>query len=150
MCKCQKCNSVNYVKNGNVRGKQRYICKDCKYTFVKEQKQVKLSNEVIDALVLLLYSTGKASCRFIGRLFGVSGNTISNWLKRLGKSYPNDNIPSEVKEIEIDEMWHFVHKKKENAGYLRHWIEGQGNALHGLQGAEVLRRFVSYIKSYPI
>jgi transposase-like protein len=92
MCKCQKCKSENYVKNGYVRGKQRYICKYCKYTFVKEQKQVKLSSEVIDALVILLYSTGKASCRFIGRLFGVSGNTISNWLKRLGKSYPDDNM----------------------------------------------------------
>lgn len=35
MVKCKKCQSENIVKNGKVRGKQRYLCKDCRYNFVE-------------------------------------------------------------------------------------------------------------------
>jgi len=30
---CPNCNSINCVKNGKVRGKQRFLCKDCQRTF---------------------------------------------------------------------------------------------------------------------
>jgi len=149
MNKCKRCKSENTIKNGYIRGKQRYKCKECSYVYVRDEKQ-KIANESLDALVVLLYSTGKASYRFIGKLLGVSNVTVYKWLKRIAKSYPDNNIPKECKEIEIDEMWHFINKKKENTGCLRRWIEEQGNALHGLQGEEILAQFVNYIKKLHI
>ncbi len=31
--KCPHCNNKNYVKNGKVNKKQRYLCKECRYNF---------------------------------------------------------------------------------------------------------------------
>ena len=149
MCKCQRCGSESYIRSGKVRNKQRYECKKCNYVYVEKDNRV-ITSELLDAIVVLLYSTGKASYRFIAKLLDVSVTTVYYWIKRIAKSYPDNNIPKEASEIEIDEMWHFVHKKKENAGYLRHWIERQGSALHGLQAREILIQFVSCIKSLNI
>ena len=150
MCKCKRCGNEKYIKNGKVREKQRYKCSKCGYVYIEEDNRIIITNEVLDAIVVLLYSTGKASYRFIAKLLGISYVTVYNWIKRIAKSYAGGNIPKEAKEIEIDEMWHFINKKKENAGYLRHWIERQGDALHGLQGVEILAQFVSYIKRLNI
>ena len=46
MVKCKKCKSENIVKNGKVRGKQRYLCKDCRYNFVEGDAR---TNEKIKA-----------------------------------------------------------------------------------------------------
>ena len=35
---CPKCNSSKIVKNGRVRDKQRYKCKDCNYTYTNIKK----------------------------------------------------------------------------------------------------------------
>jgi len=145
MCKCQRCGSEKYIKSGKVREKQRYECKKCGYVYVERDSRI-ITSELLDAIVALLYSTGKASYRFIAKLLGISATTVYYWIKRIAKSYPDNDIPKQAQEIEIDEMWHFVDKKKENAGYLRRWIEGQGNALHGLQAREIVIRFVSCIK----
>ncbi len=39
----KKCGSSNYIKNGKVRGKQRYLCKDCRYNFVEGDARLKVS-----------------------------------------------------------------------------------------------------------
>ena len=50
---CPKCKSTNFRKDGIVKQKQRYFCKECKYRFTVENigKSVKLKR---DALVLYL------------------------------------------------------------------------------------------------
>jgi transposase-like protein len=140
------CKSEEIKKNGQIRGKQRYKCKECGYTYVLGDKREKL-NDKVEALVLLLYSTGKASYGFIARLVGVSSPTVYRWIKRIAKSYPEDNIPKEVQEIEIDEMWHYIQKKVINAGYLKDLIELQKSVLLGLQDKETLRQCIGCIVS---
>jgi len=39
--KCKNCGSIKYVKNGKVRGLQRYRCKECKYNFVEGDRRKK-------------------------------------------------------------------------------------------------------------
>ena len=36
---CPKCQSTDTVKNGTVRGVQRFKCKNCKYNFVLTDKR---------------------------------------------------------------------------------------------------------------
>ncbi len=45
MVKCKKCKSENIVKNGKVRGKQRYLCKDCRYNFVEGDARGRTKNQ---------------------------------------------------------------------------------------------------------
>ena len=46
MLKYKKCESESIVKNGKVRGKQRYLCKECGYNFVEGDAR---TNEKIQA-----------------------------------------------------------------------------------------------------
>jgi transposase-like protein len=38
--KCTKCQSGHYVKNGIIRGRQRYKCKDCGNNFTLDYSQI--------------------------------------------------------------------------------------------------------------
>lgn len=78
--KCPKCNSENYVKNGKMNNKQRYLCKECKYNFSSFKKRGK-SNEIKEqALKMYLEGLG---FRSIGRLLNVSNVSVLRWIKNI-------------------------------------------------------------------
>ena len=73
----------------------------------------------IRMLCIRLYLEG-VGFRGISRLTGVTHTTVMRWVSKLG-----DNIEQfrqdtgEIKPVsvmELDEMWHFVQKKRTNAG----------------------------------
>ena len=73
----------------------------------------------IRILCIRLYLEG-VGFRGISRLTGVTHTTVMRWVSKLG-----DNIEQfrqdtgEIKPVsvmELDEMWHFVQKKRTNAG----------------------------------
>ncbi|CEG11572.1 hypothetical protein MSIBF_A2130001 [groundwater metagenome] len=57
---CKKCRSTCCIKKGKANNNQRYKCKSCGYLFVLGDKRRKITEEG-KALVVLLYSAGKAS-----------------------------------------------------------------------------------------
>ena len=63
--------------------------------------------------------------RAIGRVLGVSNVTVLNWIRKSGhwiKAYhERQERPKRVEIIELDEMWHYIGKKKENYGFGLHW-----------------------------
>jgi len=63
-------------------------------------------------LAVLLYSAGKSGYGFIVKLFNVSGPAVLKWMWSMGKRLPEPGVDSEIKEVQIDEMWHFINKKK--------------------------------------
>jgi len=146
MSKCKFCKSDICIKYGKARGEQRYKCKICEKTFIRGDKRV-IRNEVAESLAIVLYSTGKASYRFIGKLLGISYFAVYKWIKDCAEKYGEVKIRQYVREIEIDEMWHYIQKKVINAGYLRDLIELQESVLLGLQDKETLRQCISCIRS---
>ena len=50
---CPKCESENYVKNGVLRGKKRYKCKNCGCQFTRSSKHGK--PRVVKMFALMLY-----------------------------------------------------------------------------------------------
>ena len=56
--------------------------------------------------------------RGIERLTGVSHVSVMKWIKKLGDRIEQlrPKNGGEVSIMELDEMWHFVQKKHENAG----------------------------------
>ena len=111
---CTRCNSQSIVKNGNVRGLQRFRCKECRYNFSAELKSTaKPMTMKRHALTLYLEGLGFNS---IGRILGVSHVSVMNWIKMFGKEAMKLNNEHEAKIIEIDELHTYI-KKKTTVGY---------------------------------
>ena len=108
--RCKRCGSSDYVKSGYIRNSQRYKCKVCKYNFKKGDNRGKISSET-KALGILMYGSGKASYGMIARLFKVSRSTVLYWIRTMGSRLPESVVDTEIAEVSIDEMWHFLHKK---------------------------------------
>jgi IS1 family transposase/transposase-like protein len=112
MPECKNCKSKKAVKNGEVRGKQRYKCKECGYNFVEGDGRTNEKIIALKALVILLYSLSKGSYNMLGKIFNRNRSLIYRWIKEAGLKFDEPDIDGEIKEIEFDEMWHFIGKKK--------------------------------------
>ncbi len=114
MIRCPKCRGTTSVKNGIVRGLQRYKCKSCGCNYTQSSKYRIPLEKRTQAIELYLEGTG---FRGIERLTAVSHVTVMRWVKALEddieKFRKQDDKAIDV--IELDELWHFVQKKRTNA-----------------------------------
>ena len=77
---CTRCASSNLVKNGhNPKGKQQYRCKDCGASGVLNPSVA--YTEADKERILAAYHE-RPSMRGIERMFGVTRQTLANWLKK--------------------------------------------------------------------
>ncbi len=110
---CPKCKSKNFRKDGIVKSKQRYLCKDCKHRFTVGQ--IGKPNDLKrNALVLYLEGLG---FRSIGRYLNVSHVAVFNWIKSFGEKLDEFRNPGDIDVIELDEMHTYIGSKKTTAGY---------------------------------
>lgn len=133
MLRCKRCQSDQIIKNGIVRQKARYKCKVCKCNFVLGDARSKRDLAVKKALAVILYALGKASFGFLAKLFGVSRTITYRWIRQEAALTEEPVISEDIKEIEFDEMWHFLGSKKTNNGSSRLWTAAKGELLPGLQ-----------------
>ncbi len=113
MDNCPKCKSINFRKDGIVKSRQRYFCKDCKHRFTVEQ--IGKSNELKrNALILYLEGLG---FRSIGRYLNVSHVAVFNWIKTFGEKLDEFRNPAEINVVELDEMHTYIGSKKTTVGY---------------------------------
>ena len=116
MRECKNCKSERIVKSGKVRGKQRFKCKECGYNFVDGDERTNEKIAALKALCVLLYSLGEGSYNMMGKLFGRNRSLIYRWIREAGLNTDEPTINGEIRQIEFDEMWHFIQRKKENFG----------------------------------
>jgi transposase-like protein len=116
MLECKNCKSERVVKSGKVRGKQRYMCKECRYNFVIGDERTNEKIAALKALCVLIYSLGKGSYNMMGKLFGRNRSLIYRWIREAGLNTDEPAINGEITQIEFDEMWHFIQSKKLNFG----------------------------------
>ncbi len=120
------------------RGVQRYRCNDCRLNFVEGDRRRKHSTAIKKALSVILYSIGKASFNMLGRLFGHSPSLVYRWIVSEMDKIEEPRI-GDIKEMEFDEMWHFVGSKKTKDGLSKPWIVVQGELLPGLSAIVMLQ-----------
>ena len=112
---CPRCESIDYIKDGIVNGRQRYVCKSCQYHYTVSKRSGKIPPETRQ-LALDMYLEG-LGFRAIGRLLQVSHTAVFGWVKKAGK-HVELPVPSESVEVaELDEMHTFVGQKKVTAGF---------------------------------
>jgi transposase-like protein len=107
---CPKCQSEVLIKSGVVKGRQRYRCKNCQYSFtvLKEGKQID-PYYVIKALQLYIEGV---TYREIERILGISHVTVMNWVKKYSIKMPenNDYHPT-YKVLDHAELLNFFENK---------------------------------------
>jgi transposase-like protein len=129
-CPNPTCSQPRVVRNGSHRGRQRYLCRTCKRYFGETQGTPMYglktpAHEVAQALLVVMR---RGSLRAAEEITGHKYETISVWLKRAAE---HAEVLTQVlardlhvSQVEIDEFWSFVQKKRaqqnsltrENAG----------------------------------
>ena len=122
---CKRCGSAKYVKNGLMRGKQRYLCKTCGLAFTDTPARGKPL--ALKAAAVLLYVSGLSMNR-TAKLLGVSTPTVQTWLEQFAATYAQKPEPEgRAVVIELDEMWHYLKKRRTSSGSGRLGIVLQGS-----------------------
>lgn len=111
---CKRCKQTEVRKAGQVRGLQRYVCRSCGYYFTLTPLRGKSQQEKL--LALHLYASG-LSLRKIGKFIGVSQVAVQKWVQILVPQLcPKLEPEGQVIIMELDEMWHYIKKKKTSSG----------------------------------
>src|ERR671938_511078 len=98
---CKRCGSEEHVKNGRMRGQQRYLCKACGLNFTNTPARGKPL--ALKAAAVLLYVSGLSMNR-TAKLLGVSTPTIQAWLEQFAAAYAQKPEPEgRAVVIELDE-----------------------------------------------
>jgi len=109
---CPKCEECT-VKNGFVKGQQRWKCKGCNFQFTRiEPKGKPLWMKL---LANLLYISGN-SLNSIAKNFNVSTPSVLDWVRDFARANYEKPAPGSAIVVELDEMWHFIGSKKRSVG----------------------------------
>ena len=111
---CKSCGSLEFVRNGFVRGPQRYRCKHCSYNFTNTDRRG--VHPALKAFGIVLYGMCGVSMNKIAKLFGVSDVAVLKWVRKEAKLLSDPVALPESDIVMIDEMWHFVNGKKTKFG----------------------------------
>ena len=135
---CKKCFSKRSVKNGMVRTKQRYKCRDCGYNFVAGDERQKISPEG-KALSILLYGRGKASYGFLAKLLKVSPVAVMKLIKREVDCMDDQNASSSTKKVDFEEILNFLKTTNESKSSTGLWSAFEISPSNGISGLIIVR-----------
>ena len=108
MAICPKCSSENCVKDGIVKGGQRYRYKLCNFRHTVQHRG---KSPIVKRQALELYLAG-LGFRSIGRLLECIHVAVYNWIKSFGEEVKELRSDSARKVVEMDEMHTYVSSKK--------------------------------------
>src|SRR3954464_7337421 len=112
--RCKRCGSEEHVKNGPMRGQQRYLCNGCGFNFTDTPPRGKPL--ALKAAAVLLSVSGLSMNR-TAQLLGVSTPTVQAWLEQFAQASAQKPEPEgRAVVIELDEMWHFLKKRQSRSG----------------------------------
>ena len=117
-CPNPDCGESHVVRNGSHRGRQRYHCRTCKTYFGETQgtPMYGLKTPAAEVAQALLVVMRRGSLRAAEEITGHTYETISVWLKRAATHAAalTQVLASDLQlnQVEIDEFWSFVQKKR--------------------------------------
>src|SRR4051794_29174639 len=108
------CGGGEDVKNGVMRGKQRYRCRACGLNFTDTPPRGMPLR--IEVTAVLLYLSGLSMNR-TAKLLGVSTPSVQAWIERFAEVYAQKPEPEgRAVVVELDEMWDLLKKKRKKSG----------------------------------
>ena len=113
--KCKICNDeTNQIKAGKTKARsQRYKCKVYGKYYVPEGKKREYIED-IRKQAIKLYMEGNSG-RAVDRILGIGKNMCLYWVQKYAKNIePQKTSNERVNVIEMDELYSFVERKKQN------------------------------------
>jgi transposase-like protein len=78
---CRHCGSAQVIRHGyTAKGKQRYKCRACSRSFLPNPGTNSYSAQAKEQILRAYHE--RTSLRGVTRIFGVSRQTVSSWLKK--------------------------------------------------------------------
>lgn len=111
---CKSCGCQDVIKNGMVRGHQRYRCRLCRYNFTQTPKTGVPA--ALKSLALVLYGLCGVSMNKISKIFSVSNVAVLKWVRKEGEKIKEPFPHAQSGIVMLDELWHFVNGKKKKSG----------------------------------
>jgi transposase-like protein len=116
MMECPECKSTHIHKNGHKKGKQNYLCVDCRRQFIDCYESERGSEHSFKQECLKMYVNGMGF-RAIERVKMVHHTTVMDWVEKVGSRLPDYYNPEQIPEVgELDELETFVGSKKTRFG----------------------------------
>ena len=113
---CKVCSNGMIIKNGFVRGMQRYRCKECGENFVLGDKRLetKYTSETKN-LVVKMY-LNNCGFRRIAAILEIPLATVFSWIKRAGEIVDQmvkdrKHEKESIEVLEMDELYTYITKK---------------------------------------
>ena len=111
---CPRCKRKDAVKNGKVRGSQRYKCNGCGFQFTRQTTRGRPPWQ--RALAVFLYCRG-VSISDIARMFSVAPSTIFKWIRKFGSEYTP--LPEATTDgailLDANEITEYLKKQSKNS-----------------------------------
>src|SRR3954454_11387408 len=127
--RCKGCGGEEHVKNGFMRGKQRYRCEACGLNFTDTPPRGMPLRVEVEAVLLDLSGL---SMNRTAKLPGVSTPSVQAWIERFAEAYAQKPEPEgRAVVVELDEMWRFLKKSGTSSGSGRLGIVLRGGSSTG-------------------
>src|SRR5215208_1273905 len=127
--RCKRCGGEEHVKNGLMRGHQRYLRKGCGLNFTDTPARGKPL--ALKAAAVLLYVSGLSMNR-TAKLLGVSTPTIQAWLEQFAQAYAQKPEPKgRAVLIELDERGHDLKQSPNRLSYGLCWFRAMMDTTGG-------------------
>jgi len=149
--RCKRCGSGEHVRNGLMRGKQRYRCEACGLNFTDTPPRGMPLR--IKVTAVLLYLSGLSMNR-TAKLLGVSTPSVQAWIERFAEVYAQKPEPEgRAVVVELDEMWHFLKKKSNKLWVWKARDRAKGRLIDwelGGRDAATLERMLERLKRWRV
>ena len=105
--KCRICGSdePQYAHGASRKGEARYRCKSCKKTYTLTEPKY---SEEFKKAAIKVYLEGNSG-RAVGRIMGISKNTIWGWLQKYSENLPKIK-EADTEIAEMDELYTYIKK----------------------------------------
>ena len=148
--RCKRCGSEEQVKNGFMKGLQRYRCKACGLNFTDTPPRGMPLH--IKLTAVLLYVSGLSMNR-TAKMLGVSTPSVMTWIEQFAKAYAQKPEPEgRAVVVELDEMWHYL-KKSNKLWVWKAWDRATGRLLDwelGGRDRATLERLLERLKRWGV
>ena len=149
---CPKCGCQKQVKNGFIKGVQRFKCKDCACQYTRSEPRGRPVRDKLMAVTLYVHGM---SLNTIGKLMNVSTPGVLDWVRRFSRKHFEKAEPTGEGPLllELDEMWHYLKKKRTKLWIWKVLDSVTGKLLEwecGDRSAQTLERLYERIKNWNV
>lgn len=128
---CKRCGSDDVTKYGHIRGKQRFRCKVCGYTFVVGDGRTTEEIMLKKAVLLLLHVMAGATFRKLGSLFNMCPSQVFRWVVKSGFTYPNQYMHGEISHASFDDVESVIQRKISHFDRSKPVVVAKGELMPG-------------------